>query len=101
MAVPKGTRIGGRQKGTRNKRTDERLAAVDEAAARLLDAIPDAFAGDAHMLLMAVYKDPDKDWALRVDAAKAAVRYEKPALSSIEAKHSGAIDLRSKLLEMK
>jgi hypothetical protein len=46
-----------------------------------------AFEGDAHARLMAVYKssDPDIPLALKVDAAKAAIRYEKPALSSIDA----------------
>lgn len=31
---------------------------------------------------MAVYKDPALDLALRVDAAKAAIRFEKPALAA-------------------
>ena len=54
-----------------------------EAAQHLTDAIGEgAFAGDAHALLVAVYKNPAHDWDLRVDAAKAAVRYEKPALAS-------------------
>ena len=36
-------------------------------------------------LLMAVYKDQAHEIELRIDAAKAAVRYEKPALSSMTA----------------
>ena len=54
-----------------------------EAAQKVAAAIgADAFEGDAHALLVAVYKDPRHEWELRVDAAKAAVRYEKPALAS-------------------
>jgi hypothetical protein len=63
----------------------EAQAASAEAAALLADVMPGAFEGDAHALLMAVYKDPLKEWPLRIDAAKAAIRYEKPALSSVEA----------------
>ena len=35
---------------------------------------------------MAIYKDPTKDDALRLDAAKAAAPYEKPKLASTELK---------------
>lgn len=72
----------GRPKGAKSKRT----LAVEQAAARaaqhLESIIPNAFDGDAHALLMAVYKDPSKEWNLRIDAAKAAIRYEKPALAT-------------------
>jgi hypothetical protein len=44
--------------------------------------IPDAFRGDAHALLVAIYRDPRHPLDLRLDAAKAAVRFEKPALAS-------------------
>lgn len=46
--------------------------------------IPKAFKGDAHAYLMAIYKDPAKPEALRIDAAKAAIRYERPTLSPVE-----------------
>jgi hypothetical protein len=39
-----------------------------------------------------VYKDPSKEMALRIDAAKAAIRYEKPALSTIEARVEATVD---------
>ncbi|MDG2570630.1 hypothetical protein P7L87_24020 [Vibrio parahaemolyticus] len=58
--------------------------ATKQAAQALAEAIPEAFEGDAHAFLMAVYKDPKHDISLRVDAAKAAVRYEKPALAAID-----------------
>jgi hypothetical protein len=77
----------GRPPGAKNRRTEKREQATAEAAEQIADALGDAaFGGDAHALLMAVYKDPQHEWNLRVDAAKAAIRYEKPALSSVEAK---------------
>ncbi|WP_207483150.1 hypothetical protein [Arenibaculum pallidiluteum] len=47
------------------------------------DAPTDALT-DAHAVLKAVYADPGQDWPLRVSAAKAAIRYERPALASTE-----------------
>lgn len=44
----------------------------------------DAFEGDAHALLVSVYKNKTYDMPLRLDAAKAAISYEKPKLASIE-----------------
>jgi hypothetical protein len=43
-----------------------------------------AFEGNAHSLLIAIYKDGSMPIGLRLDAAKAAVRYEKPALAAVE-----------------
>jgi hypothetical protein len=73
-----GERRGGRTAGVPNKRSDDFQAAIQEKAKKLEALVPGAFEGDAHALLMAVYKDPDHEWPLRVDAAKAAIRYEKP-----------------------
>jgi hypothetical protein len=70
------------------------------AAAAIEEAIPDAFAGDAHALFMTIYKDPTNDISLRLDAAKAAIRYEKPAMSSVQAEHSGSLDIRAFLLTL-
>lgn len=84
-----GKRSGsGRPKGSPNKRAQAVLDAAQQTAKALAASIPDAFTGDAHALLMAVYKDPAQPIELRVDAAKAAVRYEKPALSSVTATHT-------------
>ena len=44
----------------------------------------DAFQGDAHALLTAVYKDLSQPLGIRVEAAKAAIGYEKPRLSSVD-----------------
>lgn len=82
-----GVRTGkprGRPKGAKNRRTQALEAAVKETAEILEDVIPDAFEGDAHAFLMKIYKDPAQDIHLRVDAAKAAVRYEKPALAAVD-----------------
>ena len=76
-------KTGGRQKGSRNKRTQEREEATAQAIALIGEAIPDAFAGDAHAFLVAVYKNPKIDHHTRQDAAKAALAYEKPRLKTV------------------
>jgi hypothetical protein len=79
-----GTRTGrarGRPKGAKNKRTAAREAAMKEMAAQIGKAVGDAFEGDALAYLISVYKDPLKPETLRIDAAKAAIRYERPALA--------------------
>src|SRR5687767_9567326 len=78
-----GTRTGlprGRPKGSKNKRTVEREVAMQKAAQAITAAIPEAFEGDAHALLMATYKDTALPLPTRLDAAKAAIGYEKPRL---------------------
>jgi hypothetical protein len=56
-----------------------------QAAATLIEnAIEGAFEGDAHALLIAVYKNPEMPMTLRVDSAKAAIGYEKPRLNASE-----------------
>ena len=74
----------GRPAGAKNKRTEEREAAVRAAAAFLEGTIDGAFEGDAHTFLIAVYKDPEMPLNVRVDAAKAAIGYEKPRLNASE-----------------
>lgn len=81
----------GRPRGAKNKRTEEREAAMQEVAEIISASIPDAFAGDSHALLMAVYKDPSQPVERRLDAAKAAIPYEKPRLAAID--HSGTLGL--------
>jgi hypothetical protein len=46
---------------------------------------PDATDVDAHTLLMAIYKNEAHPIELRLEAAKAAIRFEKPALAAIDA----------------
>lgn len=85
-----GQKVGGRKKGTLNKRTAQREQRVQEAAAVIAGVIPGAFEGDSHALLMAIYKNPDNPLELRLDAAKAAIGYEKPRLAAVE--HKGDKD---------
>ena len=80
-----GERRGGRTKGTPNKRTAALEEAVQLEAQVLAEALgEDCFPGDAHALLLAVYKDKRNPVELRVDAAKAALPYEKPRLQSVD-----------------
>ena len=52
------------------------------AAERLSQSMPEAFCGDAHALLMSVYKDPTQPIAVRIEAARKAIGYEKPKLAA-------------------
>src|SRR5579872_3131387 len=80
-----GERRGGRSKGTPNKRTAALAEATERAAQVLAEELgEDCFPGDAHSLLMAVYKDKRNPVELRVDAAKAAAPYEKPRLNTVD-----------------
>lgn len=96
-----GERRGGRRKGTPNRRTAALQEATAVAAAAIGAAIPDAFDGDAHAFLMAVYKDPRNDLAVRIDAAKGAIRYEKPAMASVQTEVFADLTLRQWMLELK
>jgi hypothetical protein len=77
-----GERRGGRKLGSKNKRTIATEKAMEQAAAKLAEAMPDLFEGDAHAYLMAIYKDPSKPDQVRIDAAGKALPYEKPRLQS-------------------
>src|SRR6266566_4062401 len=82
-----GKKTGGRVAGTPNKR--KRQAVVAEAIARVGETIPDAFAGDTHALLIATYKNPNLDLHVRLEAAKAALPYEKPRLQAVTLANEG------------
>jgi hypothetical protein len=58
------------------------MAKVEAAAQAIAESLPDAFAGDAHALLMSVYKDTNQPLPIRLDAAKSAIGFEKPRLGS-------------------
>src|SRR5262249_33371952 len=88
-----GERRGGRQPGSLNLRTVERQEAIAAWAAELNEIIPDAFQGDAHALLMAIYKNPRVAPAVRLDAAAKALAYEKPRLASMEVTQRSLDDL--------
>jgi DNA-binding PadR family transcriptional regulator len=77
-----GFKTGGRKKGGRNRKTVLLEEKGREALAKVLGA--NAFEGDAHSLLIAVYKDESRPIELRLEAAKAAIRFEKPALAAVD-----------------
>ena len=84
-----GKRIGaGRKKGSKNKAVLERQRVLQEAHERIVAVVGNVFEGDAHTLLMMVYKNLDLPYALRADAAKACLPYEKPRLATVE--HRGS-----------
>lgn len=88
----KSLKTGGRKKGTPNRITVEREAAIERTREQIAEALgPSAFLGDAHALLMAVYQDDKQPLVLRIDAAGKAIGYEKPKLSSVNAKVDGVI----------
>jgi hypothetical protein len=77
------------------------VRAAKDADAVLRGTGTEPFEGDAHALLIWAYKHPELPLALRIDAAKGALPYEKPRLMSIDGrldhthKHVAA-DLKSK-----
>jgi hypothetical protein len=73
-------KIGGRKKGTPNKRT----AAVREAGDRAIAQMKDPFEGDGYALLAMIYKDRYQPLSVRMSAANMAVPYERPRLSNVE-----------------
>jgi hypothetical protein len=83
--MARGYKTGGRKPGSKNKRTLE----LEAKTAELIEQISDPFEGDAHAFLVCLYKDPSRDMQLRLEAAKAAIRFEKPSLAAVE--HSGEV----------
>lgn len=86
MATPPTGRPRGRPRGAQNRKTAEQKAAVARVAVAIEALVPEAFTGDAHAFLMTVYKDPTIELDKRLDAAGKAIRFEKPTLSSVEAR---------------
>ena len=61
---------------------------------KITDALgAQAFPGDAHALLMGVYEDQSQPIELRLQAAKAAIGYEKPRLTAVDSKVEGGLTL--------
>lgn len=91
----------GRPKGVKAKRTLKYEAELREAEEKIKKALGNkAFEGDAHTLLMAVYKNQDLPLPIRLDAAKAAIKFEKPALQATTVQHSNQIgDLTDEQLD--
>ena len=89
-----GHKTGGRQKDSRNKSTQEREETAAKTVALVGDMIPNAFPGDAHPFLVAIYKDPRVDPLARKDAAKAALPYEKSRPVTVTLANAGAEPLK-------
>jgi hypothetical protein len=62
---------------------------MKEMAVSIERAVEGAFEGDALAYLTSIYKDPAKPENLRIDAAKVAIRYERPALAPVEQARQG------------
>lgn len=83
-----GKRAGaGRKKGSKSGTTIRREEQLRAASELISKSIENVFDGDSHALLMAVYRNQDLPLDVRLDAAKAAIGYEKPRLAAVE--HSG------------
>jgi|SRR6476660_9686610 hypothetical protein len=85
--MARGYKTGGRQKGSKNKRT----LLIENNTRQLLDHAGQilgegAFEGDAHALLVQIYKNTHLPLELRLHAAKAAIRFEKPALAPVDSR---------------
>jgi hypothetical protein len=91
MAAPQGhARYGGRGKGVKNLGTQQRERRIRDAMKIAETFLGNtAFRGDAHALLICIYKDPSQPLAVRIDCAKAALPYEKPRLAAVEVKPIG------------
>jgi hypothetical protein len=80
VALPKRRKTGGRQKGTPNKRTAERQAAI--AAIKASGASPMAFFAD-------LLGNEQAPLELRFQAAKELAPYVHPRLASVESRSGG------------
>jgi hypothetical protein len=91
---------GGSRRGRPNKRTLAQERARAEAAAKIATALGAvAFEGDAHALLMVIYKDPAQPIETRIEAAKAAIGYEKPRLAAVQAHVDGGLTLEQLVMQ--
>lgn len=82
--TPKTGRPRGRPRGSTNKWKNTRVAKAQVVAAAIEAVIPNVFTGNGHAFLMAVYKNPANELAVRIDCAKAALPYESQRLATVE-----------------
>lgn len=89
--MARGRKTGGRQKGTKNRRTQ----ALEAASKAALAGLPTDFT--SLMLMQAIYRDDGMPMPARLAAAKEALPYEHPKLASTEltGKDGGPIEQRS------
>ena len=72
--------------------TAARQIMLQDAAARVMAGRPAGFPGDAHQLLVTIYRDESLPLSMRLDAAKSAVKYERPALAATMVTQKNALD---------
>lgn len=83
----------GRPLGRKNNAT----LALEQAARQAAATIDDAFEGDAHAFLQAVYRNPQVPLEIRIMAAGRALRVEKPTLVASHSVSEININLASRL----
>ena len=83
--MARGRKTGGRQKGARNRATEEARAAAKATGVLPLD------------YMLTVMRDPNADAKRRDTMAMAAAPYLHPKLSAIDAKLSGAAETPRKV----
>jgi hypothetical protein len=85
MAHKDGSRSGGRRPGSLNRKTKVRIEATRRAAEAMANQDGSGvFAGDAHALLMAMYKNESFTPEFRAHCAGMALKFEKPALQAVD-----------------
>lgn len=94
---------GGRPVGVKNKNTrqlEAKAASAQERARMILgEEGIEAFKGDAHVWLCVLYMDPNQPVEIRMDAAKAALPYEKPKLAAIAIKTDTELTLQDLIMQ--
>jgi hypothetical protein len=82
-----GFKSGGRKAGVPNRRKGEVRAAikavVKKAVTKVEAATPGLFDGDSVDFLRMLYQDPNQSMSLRLSAAVAASKFERPQLAAI------------------
>lgn len=83
--MPKGVRNGGRQKGTPNKKTSERMQAMLSGGETPLE------------YMLRIMRDQTQDYAIRNDMAKSAAPYCHSRLATTEIKGNDEAPLQHKV----
>jgi len=81
-----GRKTGGRQPGSLNKSTVARIENTERLAEVLGFTQEDI---DAHQLMTRIYRSPQVPLPFRFEAARAAIRHEKPTLAASTSEISG------------
>ena len=81
MAYKDGAKSGGRVPGSKNRLTLLKATIRAEAIAKVNEAHPDAFNGDGVDFLQAIYRSPEFDADMRMEAATPAAAFERPKKS--------------------